>query len=95
MSALFKAAANGWRVMRADFEIQREGAYLRAETACNGKLLNDRGRRAGIDPYSLFIGASARAYAYASEELIDHWARYPRLTLAEFEAQSFDQEMTA
>jgi hypothetical protein len=94
MSTIFAAAASQWRTVRAEYELQREGAYERAETACNGRLLNGRGRRAGIDPYSLFIGPAVRAYAYASEELVDHWARYPRLTFAEFEAQTFDREVS-
>lgn len=95
MSASFDAAVRQWRTLRADFEILREAAYERAETECNGALLNDRGRRAGIDPYSLFMGTRARAYAYASEELIDHWKVYPRLTFAEFESQMLYDERYA
>jgi hypothetical protein len=94
MSVIFAVAASEWRTVRADYELQREGAYERAETECNGKLLNARGRRAGIDPYSLFMGPAVRAYAYASEELVDHWARFPRLTFAEFEAQTFDRQVS-
>lgn len=94
MSAIFASAASSWSEMRAEFELQREAAYERAETECNGKLLNARGRRAGVDPYSLFIGSAVRAYAYASEELVDHWVRHPRLTVAQFEAQTFDRQVS-
>lgn len=81
-----------WRVMRAEYEIVREAAYERAETACNGVLLNARGKKAGIDAYSLFMGNETRAHAYASEELIDHWAQYPRLTFEAFEQQQMDYD---
>lgn len=90
MSAIFKLAAANWRAMRAEYENYREAAYERAETACNGVLLNERGKKAGVDAYSLFMGNEVRAYAYASEELVDHWARYPRLTFAAFEQQQLD-----
>ena len=92
MSALFALAAQQWRSMRADFEIVRESAYRAALDDCNGVLLNARGKKAGIDPYSLFMGNHARAYAYASRELADHWATRPRPTLAEFERQMFEPQ---
>ncbi|MBF4574702.1 hypothetical protein [Frondihabitans sp. VKM Ac-2883] len=91
-SALFALAAGQWHTMRAEYEQIRENAYQRAEEATNGYLLNARGKRAGIDPYSLFMGNRARAYAYASEELIAHWEKHPRLTLADWEAQSIERE---
>ncbi|WP_349862617.1 hypothetical protein [Leifsonia sp. WHRI 6310E] len=90
MSRIFALAASSWRSMRAEYEIYREGAYERAETDCNGVLLNARGKKAGVDPYSLFMGNEARALAYASEELVDHWARHPRLTFAAFERQHLE-----
>lgn len=90
MSRIFALAAGHWRSLRAEYETYREGAYERAETACNGVLLNARGKKAGIDPYSLFMGNQARALAYASEELVAHWAQYPRLTFAEFERQHLE-----
>lgn len=92
MSTIFATAARQWRTVRAEFENYREGAYLRAETACNGALLNERGKRAGINAYSLFIGPEVRALAYASEELVEHWRQYPRMTFAQFEAETFDVE---
>lgn len=86
-SPIFAEAAERYRAMRADFDLVLESSYERAETACNGKLLNDRGRKAGIDAYSLFYGPKVRALAYASPELVEHWARYPRTTVADFERQ--------
>ena len=56
-----------------------------AAEACRDRLVNDRGRRAGIDPLSLFMGPERRALAYASEELIDHWRAFPRVTFADYE----------
>lgn len=91
MSALFKLAARQWRTMRAEFETVREVHYRAAEEATNGYLLNARGRKARIDPYSLFIGSDLRAYAYASDELIEHWEKHPRLTLAAYERQTLDE----
>jgi sirohydrochlorin ferrochelatase len=91
-SALFALAAGQWHTMRAEYEVVREAAYERAETACNGRLLNARGKAARVDPYSLFMGPAVRAYAYASEELIEHWTKYPRLTLADYEHQMLERE---
>jgi len=90
MSALFALAAGQWRAMRAEFEVVREAAYRAAADDCNGVLLNARGKKAGVDPYSLFMGTTARAYAYASRELIDHWSTHPRPTLAAFERQMLE-----
>jgi hypothetical protein len=91
VSVLVKEALAAWRVCRDDFELYREYAYQSAHEACTGKLLNRRGQQAGIDPWSLFIGNEARAYAYASEELTDWWAAHPRLTFARFEQQWSEQ----
>lgn len=87
MSAIFKQAAATWHAARAEFEIVREAAFARAVNEIDGALLNARGRAKGIDPYSLFIGPEIRAQAYASEELIEHWARYPRPQWGRFERQ--------
>jgi hypothetical protein len=94
-SPTFMVAAATWRQLRAEFEVQRENAYARAEEACNGALLNARGRATDVDPYSLFIGNESRALAYASEELVEHWQKHPRMTFAEFERQYFDPEGSA
>lgn len=91
-SVVFGFAVDQWRVIRTEFEIYREHAYIRAENATRGALLNARGRAKQIDPWSLFIGSDVRALAYASEELRDHWAEYPRITFADFERQWFERE---
>jgi len=90
MSPIFRVAAAQWHSMRKEYENFREGAYRRAETDCNGALLNARGKARGVDAYSLFMGTETRALAYASEELVEHWSRYPRMTLADFERQWFN-----
>lgn len=90
MSLHVKLAIAAWRETRAEFEVVREAAYSRAVEATNGALLNRRGIEAGIDTYSLFIGSNIRAYAYASRELVDHWAEYPRITYDQFERQTME-----
>lgn len=87
MSLFFDEAIALWRECRADYELSLYSQYLRAEAETNCALLNERGRRRGIDPLSLFMGPELRAVAYASEELLEHWAREPRVTFARFEGQ--------
>jgi len=84
---IFLAAMEAWHDARAEFADLHENAYQLAETACNGVLLNAAGKRAGIDPYSLFIGTNTRARKYASEELLDHWTRHPRIGVNEYMRQ--------
>lgn len=84
-SPLVRQALAGVRTLAQEFQLYREHAYRTAETETNGVLLNARGKAAGIDPYSLFHGPAQRAYAYASEELIEHWTIYPRPVFEEFE----------
>lgn len=91
MSLIFKAAADYYKVIRAEYETFRENSYRRAETECNGVLLNRVGKAAGIDAYSLFMGNHARAYKYASAELVEHWGKYPRVTWTDYERQVFDR----
>jgi hypothetical protein len=76
--------------VRAEYEELLYSAYLRAEETCNARLLNRRGEAAGIDPISLFMGSSIRARAYASEELLEHWQKYPRITFESYERQRFE-----
>lgn len=91
-SAIFAAAVEQYRQIRDEFEDVRTAAYVRAEEATSGYLLNARGLAKGIDPWSLFIGSDIRAYAYASEELIEHWASHPRITFTAYENQRFEGE---
>lgn len=95
MSHIIRDAIHTWRACRDEFELHRLTEYELAERATNGYMLNARGRAAGIDPLSLFMGNEARAAAYASEELLAHWETRPRPTFAKFErqwleVQSFD-----
>lgn len=76
-----------WRACREDYELALYAQYLRAEAATNAALLNARGRARQIDPLTLFMGPERRALAYASPELIEHWASDPRVTFAQFERQ--------
>jgi hypothetical protein len=92
VSETFKAAAARWRALRQDYEDYRLAAYARAEHELNGRLLNERGARAAVDALSLFMGPEVRARAYASEELIEHWRRFPRVTFASFERQMLEAE---
>lgn len=86
-SLIYLLAGDLWRTMRADFDRALFEAFEDAENDTNGYLLNKAGRAEGIEPFSLFKGPEARAYRYASHELIEHWAKRPRLTLPAFEAQ--------
>lgn len=89
MSLIMKTAFEQWQEMRDDFELRRHAQYERAAEELRGELLNRRGREQGIDPYSLFVGPSARVLAYASEELLEWWChpQNQRVTVEEFEKQ--------
>ena len=87
MSALIRDGFAEWRECRAAYDDVLAAHYERAAAACNDRLVNAEGRARGIDPVSLFMGPAVRAYRWASEELIEHWERYPRLTFADFERQ--------
>ena len=90
-SRTFAFAVAQWRMLRTEFENYRASAYLFAEEECRGAMLNERGKKAGVDAYSLFMGNEARARAYASPELLEHWERWGRLTFAEFERQHYEE----
>jgi hypothetical protein len=86
VSLRFERALAEWRECRAAFEDRLEAEYALAERETGGALLNDRGRDAGVNAISLFMGNRVRAYAYASPELVEYWERRPRVTFAQFEA---------
>ncbi|MHC9046734.1 hypothetical protein ACYX8G_19280 [Microbacterium saperdae] len=86
MSLISDAFAE-WRECRAEYDETLYTQYAAAEEATRGAMLNARGRAKGIDPFSLFKGPEVRALAYASEELVEHWAAHPRVTFAKFEKQ--------
>ena len=62
-------------------------AWLEAEAATKGNMLNRRGQESGISERSLFTGPESRARKYASEELLNHWQTHPRPTEAYFQGQ--------
>lgn len=92
MSTLFAQFAERYAAMRADYDLLLEAAYARAAEETRGRLLNDRGIRAGIDSRSLFLGPAVRVAAYASPELVEHFERYPRVTVADYERQYFNPD---
>jgi len=91
MSLVFKQAASQWNNLRADYENVKQSQYEQAEQATRGAMLNRRGQAKGIDSYSLFSGNAIRAYAYASEELIEWWQSHPRITFADYEEQMLSE----
>jgi hypothetical protein len=90
-SAVFAQAVALWRACRVEYGDYLESAYALAEHETNGALLNARGRAKGVDAFSLFSGTEVRALAYASEELVQHWQRHPRITYTSFEKQWVQQ----
>jgi len=92
-SAAVQFGIDIYKQIRAEFEDYRHAAYEAASEACRGRLLNERGRKAGKDAWDLFIGNEAHARAYASEELIEFWATHPRITVAAYERQSLDRHL--
>lgn len=85
--SIIRDAFADWRECRAEYDETLYAQFEAAEEATWGALLNARGRARGIDPFSLFMGPEVRALAYASEELVEHWAAHPRITFAQFEKQ--------
>jgi sirohydrochlorin ferrochelatase len=85
MSLHFERALQDWREARAEYERVLHATYERAAEACRDRLVNEDGRRLGIEPLSLFMGTRARAYRYASEELVEWWRSHPRVPFVEFE----------
>ncbi|MGH8794551.1 MAG: hypothetical protein ACRDXX_18115, partial [Stackebrandtia sp.] len=76
------------RLYREHVDLQ----YVAAETATRGHMLSKEGVAAGIDPRSLFSGATSRARRYASEDLQRWWAEHGRTTFTEFRAQLLGRE---
>ena len=97
MSGLVAEGFAAWRECREEYDRWLLVAYERAAEACKDRLVNERGRRARVEPLSLFLGPWVRAKAYASPELLEHWESFPRVTFAEFEhrwAREREAEMT-
>lgn len=87
MSILIKRAIEQYRELRDDYEVVLMAAYEQAADVTRGAMVNARGERAGVTDWDLFIHNDTYAMAYASEELVEHWARYPRPTFAAYERQ--------
>jgi hypothetical protein len=87
MSPIFKAAAEQWRAMRTEFDLVLEAAYRRAEEGAHGSMLNATGRRGGVSAYSLLTGPWSRVEKYGSPELIEHFQKHGRPSLADFERE--------
>lgn len=87
MSAILSDAFATYQRMREDFELHRRTTFTRAHAELRGELLKARGRAAGIDPSSLFMGPKSRVECYASEELQQWFALHGRPTVEHFEDQ--------
>lgn len=87
MSLAFDIARENYRAVRDEYDDVRYSAYQRAVEETNGVMVNRRGQAKGISDWDLFTHNELYAQAYASEELIEHWAKFPRPTFASFERQ--------
>lgn len=76
---------------RASYKEHVRVAYLDAEAATNGYLVNAEGRARGIDPRDLFTGPEARARRWASDELKGWWDQHGRMTFEDWKAQLLDR----
>jgi hypothetical protein len=74
-------------------EIRRR--TISAEGATNGYMLGPAGKKAGIDPWSLFTGPESRARKYASPELKEWFDQNGRPTVADFQASLMGQKAAA
>lgn len=89
MSPIFQYAADLYREMRQEFELELEAAYAAAEEGSGGAMLNSLGRREGIDPYSLLTGPWSRVIRYATPELVEWFESVGRPSPAKFEREWF------
>ena len=84
-STIFARAARDWAEMRQGYETYLRYAYETALEGTGGVLVNKEGRAKHVDGLSLFTGPRKLAEKYASEELLDYWKRFPRLSLEDYE----------
>ena len=68
---------------------------IAAEAATNGYMLSPVGKRAGVDPHTLFTGPESRARKYASPELKEWWDQNGRPTAADFQANLMGKPVPA
>lgn len=71
--------------MRSDYLGHVDNEYDKALEVCSGVLVNNIGRAAHVDGYSLFTGSQLKAMKFASEELKEYWETHPRLSLEDYE----------
>jgi hypothetical protein len=86
-SPIFQHAADQYREMRREFEIELEAAYAAAEEGTRGCLLNALGRREPVTAYSLLTGPWSRVEKYGSPELIEWFERVGRPSVLDFERE--------
>lgn len=67
---------------REEWERYMMQSYFDAEEKTGGALINNKGRDAGVDVFSLFSGSAERASKYASDELKAYWQESGRHTAA-------------
>lgn len=84
------AAIDLERAQRRAFVDYRHAIYDAAVNATNGRMLNPRGMAAGIDSRELYLHGPRYFDAYASEELREHAARFPKLTFDQFVRQTME-----
>ncbi len=87
MSVIIQAAIERYREVRDEYEVVLIAAYEQAADVTRGAMVNDRGQAQGISDWDLFTHNDTFARAYATEELIEHWALHPRPTFAAYERQ--------
>jgi hypothetical protein len=90
LSPILRDAFAEQKRLRAELGMMRLQAYIDAEAATNGALLNREGRRRRIDPMSLFTHNRYYANRYASDELLEWWQDHPRITYPDYEQQSYE-----
>lgn len=82
-----RVSQNDWARQQYDDYVAVQ--YDRAMIATNGQMVNERGRLAGVDSYSLFSGPVARVKKYGSEELQGFFGQNGRHTFASFHYSLF------
>lgn len=91
-SPLIRAALDQIAELRQAHRLIVEAEYAQALDATNGRMLNERGRMAGVSTFDLFTHNRTFFSAYASEELVEWRADHPHLSFEEFERQMTDTE---
>lgn len=80
------------QAVRRSYDEWLHMSYLQAEKATRGSMLNRAGKKAGVDPLTLFTGPVSRARRYASEDLMRWWRQNQRMNLTQFRAQVLRRE---